>query len=209
MSVQDLAQLPCWLSGKEPACQCRRHRFDPWVGKSPWRRKWKPTLVFSGGKSHGQRSLAGCGPWGCKESGVTERLNTTTPNQGPHPWLPGRQGAPCQADLPTQEPLLSLWPPGPVEPRSSALGFGRFLRIFTVHPGTTFLYHVEDILWLQTHSDTHSGLLSGKISNKYIAYFDVGELVGTDQKYVFQHAYFLISALIRIQGSGIPWESSG
>ena len=28
-------------SGKEPACQCRRlkrHRFDPWVGKIPWRR---------------------------------------------------------------------------------------------------------------------------------------------------------------------------
>ena len=24
-----------WLSGKESACQCRRHRFDPWVGKSP------------------------------------------------------------------------------------------------------------------------------------------------------------------------------
>ena len=24
-----------WLSGKEPACQCRRLRFDPWSGKSP------------------------------------------------------------------------------------------------------------------------------------------------------------------------------
>ena len=23
------------LSGKESACQCRRHRFDPWVGKIP------------------------------------------------------------------------------------------------------------------------------------------------------------------------------
>ena len=31
------------VSGKEPACQCRRckrHRFDPWVGKIPWRRAW-------------------------------------------------------------------------------------------------------------------------------------------------------------------------
>ena len=26
--------------------QCRRHGFDPWVGKIPWRRKWQPTLVF-------------------------------------------------------------------------------------------------------------------------------------------------------------------
>ena len=28
----------CGASGKEPACQCRRHKrrgFDPWVGKSP------------------------------------------------------------------------------------------------------------------------------------------------------------------------------
>ena len=28
------------LSGKDSACQCRRLRFDPWVGKIPWRRKW-------------------------------------------------------------------------------------------------------------------------------------------------------------------------
>ena len=48
-------------SGKEPTCQCRRHkrgRFDPWVGKIPWRRKWQHTPVFLPGKSHGQRSLA-------------------------------------------------------------------------------------------------------------------------------------------------------
>ena len=23
-----------------PACQCKRHKFDPWVGKSLWRKKW-------------------------------------------------------------------------------------------------------------------------------------------------------------------------
>jgi len=27
--------LPWWLSGKESACQCRRHQFDPWSGKIP------------------------------------------------------------------------------------------------------------------------------------------------------------------------------
>ena len=37
----------------------KRHRFDPWVRKIPWRRKWQPTPVFLPGKSHGQRSLAG------------------------------------------------------------------------------------------------------------------------------------------------------
>ena len=38
-------------------------RFDPWVGKVPWRRKWQPTLVFLPGESQGQGSLAGCSPW--------------------------------------------------------------------------------------------------------------------------------------------------
>ena len=38
------------------------------VRKIPWRRKWQPTAVFLPGKSHGQRSLAGYRPWGCKES---------------------------------------------------------------------------------------------------------------------------------------------
>ena len=32
--------------------------FDPWVGKIPWMRAWKPTPVFLSEKSHGQRSLA-------------------------------------------------------------------------------------------------------------------------------------------------------
>ena len=32
-------------------CQCRRGRFDLWVRKIPWRRKWQPTPVFLPGKS--------------------------------------------------------------------------------------------------------------------------------------------------------------
>ena len=54
--------------------QCRRSRFDPWVGKSPWRREWLPTPVFLPGEFHGQRSLVGYSPWGHKESGTTEQL---------------------------------------------------------------------------------------------------------------------------------------
>ena len=44
---------------KEPACQCRRckrHRFDPWDRKIPWRRAWQPTRVFLSGVFHGQRT---------------------------------------------------------------------------------------------------------------------------------------------------------
>ena len=38
------------------------------------RRQWQPTPVLLPGKSHGQRSLVGCSPWGCEESDMTERL---------------------------------------------------------------------------------------------------------------------------------------
>ena len=51
-----IVRLPWWLSGKESACQCKRlkrSRFNPWVGKIPWKRKWQPTSVFLSGKSHG------------------------------------------------------------------------------------------------------------------------------------------------------------
>ena len=34
-------------------------RFNPWVGKISWRRKWLPTPVFLPGEFHGQKSLAG------------------------------------------------------------------------------------------------------------------------------------------------------
>ena len=56
--------FPWWLSGKESACQCqrlRRHGFDAWVRKIPWRRKWQsnPILEWKG-------SLVDYSPWICK-----------------------------------------------------------------------------------------------------------------------------------------------
>ena len=71
------SELPRWHSGKESTCQCRRckrHGFNPWVRKMPWSRKRQPTPVFLPGKSHGQRSLADCSPWGHKELDMTEHL---------------------------------------------------------------------------------------------------------------------------------------
>ena len=81
-----------WLSGREPACQFReskRHRFNPWVWKIPWSRKWQPTPIFLPGKFHGQRSLVGYSPWGPKESDATEQECTS------FLWLSGREPA-CQ-----------------------------------------------------------------------------------------------------------------
>ena len=60
-------ELPMWYRGKESSCQCRRykrHVFDFWVGKIPWRRKGQLAPVLLPRKSHGQRSLAGHSPWG-------------------------------------------------------------------------------------------------------------------------------------------------
>ena len=39
------------------------------------RRQWRSTPVLLPGKSHGQRSLVGCSPWGPKESDTTEQLH--------------------------------------------------------------------------------------------------------------------------------------
>jgi len=51
----------------------RRRRFNLWVGKISWRRKWQPTPVLLPGKCHGQRSLMGYSPWG-RESDMAEQL---------------------------------------------------------------------------------------------------------------------------------------
>ena len=51
-----------------------RPGFDPWVRKMLWRRAWQCTPVFLPGKCHGQRSLAGCSPWGRKELDLIEQL---------------------------------------------------------------------------------------------------------------------------------------
>jgi len=37
----------------------KRHRFDPWIGKIPWRTAQQPTPVFLPGESLGQMSLVG------------------------------------------------------------------------------------------------------------------------------------------------------
>ena len=62
-------------SGKEPICQCSRHKrhgFNPWVGKTPWRKAQQPTPVFLPREFHGQRSLASCSPGSRKMSDMTE-----------------------------------------------------------------------------------------------------------------------------------------
>ena len=53
-----------------PAMQDTQVRSLNW--EDPLEKKWQPTPVFLPGEFHGQRSLAGYGPWVCKELDTTE-----------------------------------------------------------------------------------------------------------------------------------------
>ena len=64
-------QYSC-LENPMDAGAIKRHGFDPWVRKIPWKTAWQPTPVFLPGKSHGQRSLMAYSPWNCKELDTTE-----------------------------------------------------------------------------------------------------------------------------------------
>ena len=110
--VQMVKNLPAMLES----------RFDPWIGKIPWRREWQPTPVFLPGESHGQRSLAGCSPWGHKESDTTEQVSTHS--TGPRSW----PSYPCLIQAPAaRHPgqcvsfsrAGSQWPGNGIRPRGS------------------------------------------------------------------------------------------
>ena len=65
-----LIHSTCGASGKEPTSLCRRHkglRFNPWVPKILWSRKWQPTLV----------SLPGASPWAEEPGGLQSGLGLT------------------------------------------------------------------------------------------------------------------------------------
>ena len=64
-----------WGTIKSICLQFGRPRFNPWVGKISWRRKWQPTPVFLPGESHGQGSPAGYSPWDPQESDTTEQFH--------------------------------------------------------------------------------------------------------------------------------------
>ena len=91
------------------------------VGKIPWRRSWQPTPVLLPGESHGQRSLAGYSPWGCKGSDTTEPLTlilsclgvgsvSTPATCSQEPRNPRSTAAAAPASVPRA--TQSVWPQG-------------------------------------------------------------------------------------------------
>ena len=72
LAVIHKSNFPGGITGREPACQCRRHkicRFNPCVRKIPWRRKWQPTPVFLPGDSPWTEVPGGLQPLGLQGVG--------------------------------------------------------------------------------------------------------------------------------------------
>ena len=67
--------FPGRSDGKESTCKCRRHEFNPCIGKIPpgipWR-KCQPTPILLPEEFHGQRKLAGYSPCGHKKLDTTD-----------------------------------------------------------------------------------------------------------------------------------------
>ena len=70
-SLLALKNLLHILSDSSHQQLCQSLSIRP-IRRSCWRRQWHPTPVLLPGKSHGRKSLVGCGPWGLKESDTTE-----------------------------------------------------------------------------------------------------------------------------------------
>ena len=84
--VENLNSLPWWLSGQESAWKYRRHRFNPWVGKIPWRRKWQLTPAFMdrGAWRVTVHGVAKSWTWLSEHAG-TENWNEATASAHPSP----------------------------------------------------------------------------------------------------------------------------
>ena len=106
--------FPSGSDGKASACKAGVLGA---VGKIPWRRSWQPILVLLPGESHGQRSLAGYSPWGCKGSDTTEPLTLsclgvgsvlTPATRSQEPRNPRSTAAAAPASVPRA--TQSVWP---------------------------------------------------------------------------------------------------
>ena len=68
--------FPGGSDGKETACNAGDLGSIPGLGRSPGGGHGNPLQYSCLENPHGQRSLEGYSPWGCKESDPTERLST-------------------------------------------------------------------------------------------------------------------------------------
>ena len=133
-SVLAKAGLPWRLRGRELPCQCRRHGFNPCVGKIPWRRKYNPLQYSCPGNPMDREN------WRATVQGVTKSQHDWVTNT----WLqfPYR-GARCYSSngksFRKQSPVTDL-----NKPKISNM----FAKL-TFHLMSCFKFHLkDDCLWL-------------------------------------------------------------
>ena len=68
--------FPSGSDGKESACNMGDLGSIPGLGRAPGEGHGNPLQYSCLENPHGQRSLAGCSPWGHKELDMTEQLST-------------------------------------------------------------------------------------------------------------------------------------
>ena len=88
--------------------RCRTCRFNPWVGKIPWSRKWQSPLIFLPGKFHGQGSLAGYSPQGLQRIGWNRACLHAYSGYPGERWTTSLPSKICQ-DLGNNACFLILW----------------------------------------------------------------------------------------------------
>ena len=76
LSTPESLSFPDVSDDKESACNVGNLGSVPGLRRSPVRVHSNPFQYYWLEDAHGQRSLVGCSPWGCKESDMTQRLST-------------------------------------------------------------------------------------------------------------------------------------
>ena len=78
------------VSDNKATCQCRRHEFNPWVGKVSWRRKCQPTPVFLPGEfpwTEGPGRLQSMGPQRVRHCWVTKQQQRSLLLKSENTWV--------------------------------------------------------------------------------------------------------------------------
>ena len=107
-------QLSWFKNPSANAGDARDSGSIPGLGRFPWRREWRLTAVFLPGESHGQRSLVGYSPRGCRESDMTETtwdtplFSRSVVSDSLRPHGPQHARPPCPSPFPGVYPNSCL-----------------------------------------------------------------------------------------------------
>ena len=78
LSLRTHVSFPSGSDSKESPANAGGLSLTPGLGRYPEEGNGNPLQYPTPGTSHGQRSLVGRSPWGCKESDTTQQLNSRT-----------------------------------------------------------------------------------------------------------------------------------